>query len=410
MKRGANRLPFLLSEKQMMRKLVQKIFLALVLMLVMSLFGIPAYATEIVVLSVDAPNHQGNHMAGNMIDGDSATAWVGGGMGIGPGKWIKLVFSSPVVLQSMRVLNGNQHTGQFDKFRRITRGVILYPDESRQEFTLKSARGEQSIRLKSVTADSIKIIITRVAPSSKDKVMGKAKVAVSEIKVYGTVVKTGETSESNSGKNQPVVKPKSVAKPKSAAKSKSVPVAKKVDVSSKAEAKAVVKPKPKPKPKKKASGKKSRPVSLAMRPGSTRLRASVPVPPDKPMTVGVISPWLDLEFVAQIKRYFALLTTLHDSYPDVFSSDIRERERTAFLDLQEQMRTKKWFGKHHIAMVEHIGLGFDKPVLRDDSAMVHVHGPYRYYLEDKAFEYPVDTMFSFRKEGGQWMINGVRDK
>jgi len=162
--------------------------------------------------------------------------------------------------------------------------------------------------------------------------------------------------------------------------------------------------------KKPAPREKAKAVPLASGPGITRLRASVPVPSDKPLAVGVISPWLDLEFVAQIKRYFALLTTLHDSYPELFTADIRERERKAFLALQARMRSKKQFGKHHIAMLEHIGLSFDKPIIRGDSAMVRVHGPYRYYLENKAFEFPVNTLFSFRKEGGKWLINGAMDK
>ena len=149
---------------------------------------------------------------------------------------------------------------------------------------------------------------------------------------------------------------------------------------------------------------------MLFRSGITRLRASVPVPEDQEMIIGVISPWLDLEFVAQVKRYFALLTTLHDSYPDVFTPDIRERERKSFLELQAQMRAKKRFGAHHIAMLEHIGLSFDKPIIRDDSAMVRVHGPYRYYLGNKAFEYPVDILVSFKKEGGKWLINGIQDK
>jgi len=389
----------------MMRKFVRKTFPAAVLMLLMSLICIPAHAAEVADLSVDVANHQGNYLAGNLIDGDPATAWVGGGKGIGPGKWIEIDFPSPVALESLRIHNGHQHRGQFNKFRRVTRGVILYPDASRQKFTLKSTPGEQKIRLKPVTAGSIKIIITGVAPSSKDKAMGKVKVAVSEIKVYGTVVEGDEAKELKPEKIKPSPKPKPVSVTRKAEpvpappKAEAKPAAKKTEPRKQAQ-----------KPKKVASRKKSKIVSLASQPGITRLRAAAPVPADKQMAVGVISPWLDLEFVAQIKRYFALLTTLHDSYPDVFATDIRERERKALIVLQDQMRARKRFGKHHIAMVEHIGLSFDKPVLRDDSAMVRVHGPYRYYIENKAFEYPVDTLFSFGKEGGQWMINGVKDK
>jgi hypothetical protein len=287
--------------------------------------------------------------------------------------------------------------------------------------------------------------------------MGKAKVAVSGIKVYGTLAEGDDTEkvkvdsklvEPDEGataldakevvradvpikKKKPAPKPKvKVAKkisPKAAPiedKNGSEPGAKaKKKSTPKGEAK-VVKAAPTKKAKKvaskklvskktapkKANKKKAVKKPSASKPGITLLRASVPVLGDKEIDIGVISPWLDLEFVAQIKRYFALLTTLHDSYPDVFTADIRERERKTFIDLQNQMRAKKRFGKHHIAMLEHIGLSFDKPVVRGDSAMVHAHGPYRYYLKNKAFEFPVDTLFSFKKESGKWLINGVQDQ
>ncbi len=141
----------------------------------------------------------------------------------------------------------------------------------------------------------------------------------------------------------------------------------------------------------------------------TFLRKAAPVSATAPLDVGVINPWLDLEFVAGVKRYFALLTTLHDSYPDVFVSAVRERERRVFVDLQEDMRAKRQFGEHHIAMLEHIGLNFDKPFERDDRVVVRVHGPYRYYVENTGYEIAVDTTFTFVREGGVWLIEAVRD-
>ncbi len=439
----------------MLKKVTRKISFAAALVLLPSLLCTSAFAAEIADMAVDVPNHQGKYIADNLIDGDPHTAWVGGGKGIGPGKYIEIDFPSPVALESLRIHNGHQGKGQFDKFRRLTRGVILYPDGTRQKFILKPVSGEQEISLKPVTASSIKIIITGVAPSSKDKAMGKAKVAVSEIKVYGTLGKGGEAASGETEidvklakqgdgaaaldaeeaaspkpavsvkkeKPKPVKKDKVSLNPKKAEpaskprKAKPAPVTKSKPVTKpKPEIKPVVKksaPKKKaqkPAPKKVAPKKKAKRAPSASQPGITRLRASVPVPVDMPMDSGVISPWLDLEFVAQIKRYFALLTTLHDSYPDVFTSDIRERERKIFLEVQDRMRIKKEFGKHHIAMLEHIGLSFDKPVIREDSAMVYVHGPYRYYVENKAFEFPVNTLFSFMKEDGKLLINGVQDK
>lgn len=157
--------------------------------------------------------------------------------------------------------------------------------------------------------------------------------------------------------------------------------------------------------KKPVAKKKSAPTATI-----TYLRPATSVPADKALAVGVINPWLDLVLVAQMKRYFALLTTLHDSYPDLFTSDIRERERKTFIALQEDMRVKRTFNPHSIAMLEHIGLSFDKPVMTGDSATVRVHGPYRYYLGNDAFEFQVDTVFSLKKKNGVWLISNVRDK
>lgn len=448
-----------------MKKQVRNIVLSAFFMLQMSLTLVPAFAAEVTGMAVDVPNHQGKYSGENLIDGDPTTAWVGGGKGIGPGKYIEIDFPSPVALESLTIHNGNQGKGQFDKFRRVSKGVILYPDETRQKFTLKPTTGKQTIPLRPVTAGSIKIIITGVAPGSNDKALGGAKVAVSEITIHGTMVEGdgGEgdigtetvelvlPSDSDAGLDKEGVPSEAVAvivkedskpeaksdtqseavKPKSAPQPTSVPAVKKVEPAAKptsVDNKKIVKPQPEsrvvaPKvtPKKtvsvkpaikgvqKKSVKQTKPVPSVSQSGATRLRSAVSVPPDKEMDIGVISPWLDLELVAQIKRYFALLTTLHDSYPDVFTSDIRERERKAFLELQAQMRTKKEFGKHHIAMLEHIGLSFDKPTIREDSAMVRAHGPYRYYLENQAFEISVDSLFSFKKENGKWLINGVLD-
>jgi len=413
----------------------------------------PVSAGQISGVTVDAANHQGRYVPDNMVDGDPATAWVGGGKGIGPGKWIELSFEKPVTLDSLHVANGNQGRGQFKKFRRMIRGVVIYPDETRQKFTLRPDAGVQRVKLLPKTVDSFKIIITGVAPSSRDKSIGRAKVSVSELAVYGEVAEgdAAENAESAEGeavapvvvekaapkaapvpesapapkpvpvvekKTEPKPVPKPVAKPlpksKPAPKAEPKPQPKPVS-KAKAKPKPASKPKPKakskPVAKKRVSKKKkaARPVSSVPKGSMTFLRKAAPVSATAPLDVGVINPWLDLEFVAGVKRYFALLTTLHDSYPDVFVSAVRERERRVFVDLQEDMRAKRQFGEHHIAMLEHIGLNFDKPLERDDRVVVWVHGPYRYYVENTGYEIAVDTTFTFVREGGVWLIEAVHD-
>lgn len=431
----------------------------------------PAFGGSVADVSVDVRNHEGRHVGEHLVDGDTATAWVGGGSGIGPGKWIEFFFPAGVLLQSLKVANGHQGKGRFSQFRRISRGVILYPDETRQKFTLKSQEGLQTIRLEPKTVTSFKIIITGVDPGPRDTSMGKAKVAVSEMTIYGEMIGTpddaeesGEETDSATAddgrtverepepvrKPEPAKKPaaephggKSVAEPVSPPKSKKAkpvaqvkpvvpeketPVAakeakpvKKIEpkpqpeatsektnskkVVKKAPPKSEVKKTPAPKKKKAAPAKANKSASGAV----TRFRTVKEISESKPLDTGVINPWVDLEVVARIKRYFALLTNLGDSYPDMFSISVRERERKAFMELQQQMRAEKEFGKHHIAMLEHIGLNFDKPEESNDAMSLRVHGPYRYYTGNQTFEFMVDAQFYLVRENGQWLISDIRD-
>ena len=423
---------------------------------------VPAWGGAVDGVTADAANHQGNFVPGNLVDGNPATAWVGGGKGVGPGKWIELTFPAPVKLEALTIATG--HQGRFNAFRRMTRGVIIYPDETRQKFTLKSQTGVQRIPLQPKVADSLKIIITGVDPSTGDKGMGDAKVAVSEIAVFGRMDESLAAAPAVNGEDAAVEEPPADAQPEKAAEAEAKPApAPEAKPEAEPEPKAKAEPEPAPKAKPKAepkpepkaepapapakaapapqpaaeekpapkpapqksaqksakkSAKKSAPKKKASAKPSpakgadtiTRLRPAVEISPDKDLAVGVISPWLDLELVAEIKRYLGLLTTLHDSYPELFVPAIRERERAAFLQLQESMRAKHEFGGHHIAMLEHIGLSFDKPVIQGDKATVRVHGPYRYYIENKAYEFQVDADVTLVHADGRWLIEDVKDR
>ncbi len=452
-------------------------FLTLLTGLLMAiLICTPALAGEIKGVTADVRDFKDGHDEDNLVDGDPATAWIGGGRSTGPGKWIELTFPAPVKLKSLSIANGNQAAGQFKKYRRITRGVIKYPDESRQQFTLKPTPGVQTIKLQPGTVGSLKIVILGVAPGSKDKTIGKAKVAVSEITILGEMDESAivddvtekepivvednplpkEKSKSPAPKKQP--KPEKKAAPKIEAPKKKTPPAVKVKdpkkqapspvkVEKKPAPKATPTPKPKaekpaqkkqvakakpapdkpkktkaaktaPKPAPKKAAKKSKPKvkpqpkasGSATSPGIAYLRSAIQVPESKPFGIGKISPWLNLELVAQIKRYLGLITTLHDSYPDVFISPLRDKERTIFIKFQNEMRANKKFGQHHMAQLDHIGLSFDKPVIGDEAATVRVHGPYRYYIGQTVYEFQIDAIFSLMVEGDKWMISSVQAK
>ena len=146
-------------------------------------------------VAVEVRNHEGNFVGENLVDGDLSTAWVGGGTGVGPGKWIEFTFPGPVRLSALKVATGHQGKGRFKSFRRLIRGVILYPDDTRQKFTLKPVTGVQTVRLDPKTVGSFRVIITGVAPGAGDKAMGKAKVAVSEMTVLGEFVDPSQVVE-----------------------------------------------------------------------------------------------------------------------------------------------------------------------------------------------------------------------
>lgn len=445
----------------------------------------PALAGQIEGMTVDVGDFTDGHDGDRLVDGNTATAWIGGGRSSGPGKWIELTFPAPVKLKYLSIANGNQARGQFEKNRRITRGFIKYPDDTRQQFTLKDSTGTQRLDLLPKTVDSIKIVILGVVPGSRDKSIGKAKVAVSEISVFGEMDESAivedvtekepvvvEEKEPEPAKPapkkakkaapapQPKKKPakveptpkKTAAKteakpdPKPKAKTASVPkpkpkpapapkpavkkvtptksVAKQKPAPAKAEPKATKPKQAAPKPvakktdKKKAAKPKTtakakpqhKPSGSATAPGIAYLNAAVQVPESKPFAIGQISPWLNLELVAQVKRYLALLTTLHDSYPDVFVASIRDRERAAFIQFQDQMRANKRFGQHHMAQLDHIGLNFDKPVGNNDAATMRVHGPYRYYIGDTTYEFQVDAVFTLMVEDDKWLLSDVQPR
>ncbi len=445
-------------------------------LLVLATASLSARAATVTDVSVDVPSHQGNYVGEYLVDGNTATAWVPGGKSTGPGKWIVLDFPAPVKLQSLSIANGNQGKGAFKKFRRVTKGIIQYPDGERQSFRLKPNPGVQKIKLLPKSVSTLKIVILGVAPSSRDKSLGKAKVAISEITIFGKIDTTyvppvaeepADDTEATptlvvddtpapakektvaAAKSAPVPapEPKQKSKAKAAPKKKAAPAhkakAKPEPAPKKAEPKAAPKPvekkgvvKPKPKsepkqvakkaepkpapkkqtakpkkatPKKKAAAPKPKATqsSSATQPGIAFLQAAKPVPAGSEIATGTISPWLNLEPVAMVKRYFAWLTTLHDSYSTVFATPIQQREQKTFLAFQNEMRAKKRFGEHHMAMIEHMGLNFDKPVAADGAAMIRVHGPYRYYVGNQGYEFHVDANFTFVHENGKWVIDGV---
>lgn len=118
----------------------------------------------------------------NLLDGNVESAWIGGGIGPGAGQWIELVFDFPVRVERLGIFNGHQAKDQFDKFRRIRSGQIVYPDGVEVAFWLRDEPGEQIIKCGGKPTKSLRIVIDQVFP--KGETFASVKVAVSELKLY----------------------------------------------------------------------------------------------------------------------------------------------------------------------------------------------------------------------------------
>jgi len=118
----------------------------------------------------------------NLLDGDPATAWIGGGIGPGKGQWIDLSFGVPMRVEKIGIYNGNQAEGQFEEFRRIRAGRVIYPDGVSMQFWLRDEPGEQVVVCRGRPFKSLRIQIDEVFP--KGDLTSKMKLAVSEIKLY----------------------------------------------------------------------------------------------------------------------------------------------------------------------------------------------------------------------------------
>ena len=151
------------------------------------LLATPVFALDVTVeVSSFKVDFGFEYSPANLLDNDTSTAWVGGGIGPGTGQWIDLIFGVPIRVDRLGLFNGHQGEGQFNEFRRIRAGRIVYPDGTETPFWLRDEPGEQVIDCPGKPAKSLRIIIDDVFP--KGEKTAKVKLAVSEIKLYLTLM------------------------------------------------------------------------------------------------------------------------------------------------------------------------------------------------------------------------------
>lgn len=143
------------------------------------------------------------YSAEHILDGDPTTAWAGGSVSSGEGQWVEFDFGVPVALSRLGIFNGHQGEGQFEKFRRIRSGRIVYPDGSESKFWLRDEPGEQVVDCPVKMTKSIRIVVDEVFPEGVP--LARQKLAVSEVKFYltNTLPKVGAQTDAEVKKKAP---------------------------------------------------------------------------------------------------------------------------------------------------------------------------------------------------------------
>lgn len=148
--------------------------------------AIPAHALDVQVsVSSQKMDFGLPYAPENLLDNDPSTAWVGGGVSGGAGQWIELEFDIPVRVYRIGIFNGHQGEGQFEKFRRIRSGRIIYPTGEETRFWLRDEPGEQVVQCLPLASKKLKILVDEVFPKAGP--VAEMKLAVSEIKLSITL-------------------------------------------------------------------------------------------------------------------------------------------------------------------------------------------------------------------------------
>ncbi|MDD3313668.1 hypothetical protein [Pseudodesulfovibrio sp.] len=323
-----------------------------------------ALAGEVAGLRAEADSFKEWGSPDRLVDGDPATAWVGGGKGVGPGKVLTFTLPGPRPITRLRIANGNQAPGRFGEFRCVTAAALILPDRAVHWFVLRPEPGEQDVVFPPVTVDGFRIAIAGVSGPPAPGGEGDDKVAVSEVRAFDDAGPLGATVAAGPSRTETL-----------------------------------------PVQKAPAAAPGGMDYFAATKPGSAWLRTAVPAgaeAPPAPAPSPGVQPWMrDLVF-----GYFNGLASLDDGYLDVFAPAVRERERRG-LDLLRDDRRAGRLPVTGPAQGDPSGLALGKPVLRGKAAMLPVRGLYRFTGDGRTFGFRVDAQFSFVNGDEGWRINGV---
>jgi len=112
-----------------------------------------------------ASTQSDSYRATNLVDNDSATAWIEGVEGPGIGEWVRFEFLEPVTLARIEIANGYQvDEERFEGNLRVRDLEIEFSNGATQVVRLHDSTDPQSISPRSKTAEWIKLTILSVYP------------------------------------------------------------------------------------------------------------------------------------------------------------------------------------------------------------------------------------------------------
>lgn len=180
--------------------LLKRIMSTLIFILALS---VPADALDVTVkVSSFKVDFGLPHAPENLLDGKPGTAWVGGGISDGVGQWMELAFDVPMRVERIGIFNGHQGEGQYEAFRRIRSGRIVFPDGKEIRFWLRDEPGEQVIVCSGEPHKSLRIVVDEVFPKGEEPT-SKMKLAVSELKLYLSLMADPTASSETGGDKGP---------------------------------------------------------------------------------------------------------------------------------------------------------------------------------------------------------------
>lgn len=293
-------------------------------------------------------------------DNDPSTAWAEGGEGVGAGEWVEFHFGDKAALRRLVLRNGIGDPTWFSKYNRVKTLELAFSDGSRRRVELLDSPDEQAVDLGGVVSEWLRLIIVDVYKTSP--FFNPKTTCLSEARVEFDGVPAAAAGEG------PAAAALAQAMQGSPAASAKTPAAK-------------APPAPgKDKPSKDKAG-----AALL---GDYKAGADA---------IGVI------------REFYRRLTTLDDSFPEVFARQTRDQEAFVFEVFREYQRKRKTFEKFRNALVDIQNLDMRFTTIDVDRVRVEVTGTYTIYVADTYEDVPENTVFVLLREDGEWRILERRD-